>query len=221
MTLRWLGTRRSVFVAADASTSVTDEGNRMGKIIISEFVSLDGVAEDPAGWVGEITGREEADKVKLDEALACEALLLGRRSFEFFAARWPSRSGKLADRLNGLTKYVVSSTLEDPGWSNSTVLNGDVVNEVSKLKQELDGEIVVYGSLQLVRTLMEHDLADELRLMIHPVVLGAGERLFGGTGDKKPVRLVATRTVGDGAALLTYELVSGLSRGAPRARHRA
>lgn len=187
----------------------------MGQIVVSEFVSLDGVVEDPAGdegfrhggWVGEIEGREEADKVKLDEALGAEALLLGRRSYEFFAARWPSRRGELADRLNGLPKYVVSSTLEDPDWSNSTVLRGDVVNEASKLKQELDGEIVVYGSFQLVRTLIEHDLVDELRLMVYPVVLGAGERLFGETSDKKPMRLVDTQTVGDGVAFLTYEPV--------------
>jgi dihydrofolate reductase len=181
----------------------------MGKIVISEFVSLDGVIEDPAGeegfrlggWVGEIP-REEA-KVKLDEALGAEALLLGRRSYEFFAARWPSRGGELADRLNGLPKYVVSSTIQDPGWNKSTVITGDVVNEVSTLRQELHGEIVVYGSLQLVRTPIEHDLVDELRLMIWPVVLGAGERLFGATTDKKPMRLVDIHTVGDGVAFRT------------------
>ena len=148
-----------------------------------------------------------AAKVVLDEALGTEALLLGRRSYEFFAARWPSRTGELADRLNSLPKYVVSSTLEDPDWNNSTVLKGDVVNEVSKLKQELDGDIVVAASFQLVRTLIEHDLVDELRLMVYPVVLGAGERLFGETSDKKPMRLVDTRTVGDGLAYLTYEPV--------------
>ena len=189
----------------------------MGKIVISENVSLDGVFEDPAGvegfrrggWIGRVgdRGREEAARVLLDEALGAEALLLGRRSYEFFAARWPSRSGELADRLNGLPKYVVSSTLEDPGWNNSTVLKGDGVNEVSKLKQALDGEIVVYASLQLVRTLIEHDLVDELRLMIYPVVLGAGARLFGETREKKPMRLVDTQTVGSDLAFLTYELV--------------
>ncbi len=184
----------------------------MGKIIISEFVSLDGIVQDPAGdegfrfggWVGEI---KEATKVKLDEALGTDALLLGRRSYEFFAARWPSRGGQFAERLNSLPKYVVSSTLEDPEWSNSTVLMGDVVTEVSKLKQELNGEIVVYASFQLLHTLLEHDLVDELRLMIYPVVLGAGERLFGKTSDKKPMRLVNNRTVGDGVAFLTYEPV--------------
>jgi dihydrofolate reductase len=188
----------------------------MGKIVISENVSLDGVIQDPAGaegfgrggWVGRIgdRGREEAAKVLLDEALGAEAQLFGRRTYEFLAARWPSRSGELADRLNSMPKYVVSSTLEDPDWNNSMVLRGDVVNEVSKVRQELDGEIVVAGSIQLVRTLMEHDLVDELRLMIYPVVLGAGERLFGETSDQKAVRLVETRTVDD-LAYLTYEPV--------------
>jgi dihydrofolate reductase len=188
----------------------------MGKIVISENVTLDGVVQDPAGdegfkrggWVGRIMDREELAKVTLDEALDTEALLLGRRSYEWFAARWPSRSGELADRLNSLPKYVVSSTFEDPSWNNSTVLKGDAVDEVSKLKQELKGEIVVPGSFQLVRTLMEHDLVDELRLKIYPVVLGAGERLFGETSDKKPpMRLVDTQTLDDGIAFLTYELV--------------
>jgi dihydrofolate reductase len=142
----------------------------------------------------------------LDEALASEAVLLGRRTYETFAARWPSRDGELADRLNGLPKYVVSSTLEDPSWSNSTVLKGDVVTELSKLKRELDGQVVVYGSVQLARTLLEHDLADELRLLVYPVVLGAGERLFGEISDKKPMRIVGTQTVGDGVVILTYEL---------------
>src|SRR5262245_10222437 len=188
---------------------------KMGKIVISENVSLDGVVQDPAGdegfsrggWVGQIAAREEVAKVALDEALGAEALLLGRRSYEWLAARWPSRSGELADRLNSLPKYVVSSTLEDPDWNNSTVLQGEVVKEVSKLKQELDREIVVAGSFKLLRTLMEHDLGDELRLKIFPVVLGAGERLFGETSDKKPMRLVHTQTLADGIAYLTYELV--------------
>jgi dihydrofolate reductase len=189
----------------------------MGKIVFSENVSLDGVVQDPAGdegfgrggWVGLLAGREELARVALDEALGAEALLLGRRTYEWLAARWPSRNGELADRLNSLPKYVVSSTLEDPDWNNSTVLNGEVVNEVSKLKQELDGEIVVPGSFQLLRTLIEHDLVDELRLKVYPVVLGAGERLFGETSDKKPMRLVDTQTLGDGIAYLAYELVRG------------
>jgi dihydrofolate reductase len=188
----------------------------MGKIVISENVSLDGVVQDPmgdegfrhGGWFGQIgdKDREEWAKVEFDEALGTDALLLGRRSYEWFAARWPSRSGEWADRLNSLPKYVVSSTLVDPDWNNSTVLKGEVVTEVSKLKQQLDGDIVVYASRQLVRTLMEHDLVDQLRLMVYPVVLGAGQRLFGETSDKKSIRLLYTRTVGDGLAYLTYEL---------------
>jgi dihydrofolate reductase len=188
----------------------------MGKIVISENVTLDGVIQDPAGvegfrlggWVGRIggQGREGAARVALDEALGAEAMLLGRRSYEFLAARWPSRSGPLADRLNSLPKYVVSSTLKAPAWNNTTVLKGDVIDEVSKLKQATDGEIVVAASFQLWHTLLEHDLVDELRLMIYPIVLGTGERLFGETSDKKPVRLVDIRTVDD-LALLTYERV--------------
>jgi dihydrofolate reductase len=189
----------------------------MGKIIISENVSLDGVIQDPAGdegfqrggWVGRVgdRGREEAAQVLLEEALGTEDMLLGRRSYEFLAARWPSRTGALADRLNSKPKYVVSSTLQDPAWNNTTVLKGNVVNEVSKLKQQLAGDIVVPASFQLVRTLIEHDLADELRLMIYPVVLGAGERLFGETSDKKSLRLISTRTVGNDLAYLTYQPV--------------
>jgi dihydrofolate reductase len=187
----------------------------MGRIVVSENVSLDGVIQDPAGvegftrggWVGRIgQGREEAGKAALDEALGAAAMLFGRRTYEFLAARWPSRSGQLADRLNSVPKYVVSSTLEAPGWNNTTVLNGDVVSSVSKLKQQTDGEIVIAASFHLWHTLMEHDLVDELRLMIYPVVLGAGERLFGETNDKKPMRLVSTRTVDD-LALLIYEPV--------------
>ena len=188
----------------------------MGKIVVSENATLDGVVQDPAGaegfgrggWIGRIgdRGREGAAKVLLDEALGAEAQLFGRRTYEFLAARWPSRDGELADRLNDMPKYVVSSTLEDPDWNNSTVLAGDVVQEVSKLKEELDGEIVVAGSIRLVRTLMENDLVDELRLMIYPVVLGAGERLFGETSDQRPLRLVDTRTVDD-LAYLNYEVV--------------
>jgi dihydrofolate reductase len=189
----------------------------MGKIVISENVSLDGVVQDPTGdegfrhggWFGQIgdKDREAWAKVEFDEALRAKALLLGRRSDAWFASRWSSRSGEWADRLNSLPKYVVSSTLVDPAWNNSTVLKDDVVNKVSKLKEELDGEIVVYASLQLVHTLMEHDLVDELRLMVYPVVLGDGERLFGETSDKKPMRLVDSRIVGDGLAYLVYERV--------------
>jgi dihydrofolate reductase len=191
----------------------------MGKIVVSDNVSLDGVVQDPAGdegfrvggWVGLIKDRPGLTKLALDEALGTEALLLGRRSYEWFAARWPSRSGELADRLNSLPKYVVSSTLENPEWNNSTVLKGDVLNEVSRLKHELKGEIVVPASFQLVHTLMEHDLVDELRLKIFPVVLGAGERLFGETSDKKTMRLVDTQTIEGDVIFLTYERVRDAS----------
>ena len=187
----------------------------MGRIVVSDNVSLDGVIQDPAGdegfsrggWVGLIKDRPGASKLALDEALGAEALLLGRLSYEWMAGRWPSRSGELADRLNGMPKYVVSSTLADPDWHNSTVLKGDAVNEVSKLKQELAGEIVVVASFQLVDTLLENDLVDELRLKVYPVVLGAGERLFGETSEKKPMRLVDIRAIDGDVASLTYERV--------------
>jgi dihydrofolate reductase len=189
----------------------------MGKIVVSENVTLDGVVQDPTGeagfrhggWFEQFMGQdlEAWAKVEFDEAMGAVALLLGRRSDEYFGSRWASRGGDWADRLNSLPKDVVSSTLVDPVWTNSTVLGGDVVTEVSKLKQELDGDIVVYASGQLVPTLMEHDLVDEVRLTVFPVVLGNGERLFSEMSDKKPMRLLSTRTVGDGLALLTYELV--------------
>jgi dihydrofolate reductase len=189
----------------------------MGKIVISTNVSLDGVVQDPdgeegfrlGGWFGQFGGQdlEEWAKVETEEALRAEALLLGRRSDEWFATRWLSRGGEWADRLNSMPKYVVSSTLEEPKWSNATVLKGDAVTEVSTLRQELDGDILVYASYQLGRTLMEHDLVDELRLTIFPVVLGAGERLFGETSDKKPMRLVGTKTIGGGLIFVTYARV--------------
>jgi dihydrofolate reductase len=192
----------------------------MGKIVISENVSLDGVVEDPTGvegldrggWFFETDRGVDGEKFTLEKTLATEALLLGRRSYEFFAATWPSRGGELADKMNSLPKYVVSSTLQDPSWSNSTVLNGDVVDDVSKLKQQRGGEIVVLGSPQLARTLIECDLVDEVRLMIYPVVLGAGARLFGETSDKKPVRLIDSQTVGDGVAILTYAMLRDAER---------
>jgi dihydrofolate reductase len=191
----------------------------MGKIVMSgpQNVSLDGVVQDPdgeegfrlGGWFVQFGGRdlEEWNKVALEEALRAEAWLLGRRSYEFFGARWRPRSGELADRLNSMPKYVVSSTLEDLEWNNSTVLKGDVATQVSKLKLELDGEIVVPGSYRLARTLIAHDLVDELRLVVFPVVLGDGERLFDGTSEKKPMRLVDTKTIGDGLVFVTYELL--------------
>ena len=199
----------------------------MGKIVISgpQNISLDGVVQDPdgqegfrlGGWFVQFGGEdlEAWNKVALADALGAEAWLLGRRSYEFFGARWRPRSGALADRLNSMPKYVVSSTLNNPDWNNSTVLKGDVVAEVSKLKQDLDGEIVVPASYLLGRTLIEHDLVDELRLRIFPVALGAGERLFGETSDQKPMRLLDTQTLEGGIAYLTYQSVrtpSGVRR---------
>jgi dihydrofolate reductase len=185
----------------------------MGRIVVTEFVSLDGVVEDPGGaedfrhggWSLEIDRGEEGDKFKLDEALEADALLLGRVTYEGFAAAWPSREGEFADKFNNMPKYVVSTTLEEAEWNNTTVLKGDVVEEASKLRQGFDGDIVVHGSAQLVQTLVEHDLVDELRLMVFPVVLGSGKRLFGETSDKKPLRLADSKMVGDGIAILTYE----------------
>ncbi|HVR13259.1 MAG TPA: dihydrofolate reductase family protein [Gaiellaceae bacterium] len=185
----------------------------MGRIVVTEFVSLDGVVEDPGGaedfkyggWSFEISRGDEGDKFKLDETMASDALLLGRVTYEGFADAWPSRDGEFADKFNSMPKYVVSSTLKDPTWTNSTVLSGDVADEVAKLKQQVDGDIVVHGSVQLVQALIDRDLVDELRLMVFPVVLGSGKRIFGETSDKKPLHLVDSKVVGDGVAILTYE----------------
>ena len=189
----------------------------MGKIVISENVTIDGVVQDPTGddgfahggWFNEIgdEDRQGWAEVETGEAQRAEALLLGRRTYDYLAARWPQRTGVWADRLNSMPKYVVSSTLLDPGWTNSTVLTGDVVNEVTKLKERLDGEIVLNGSGRLARTLIEHHLVDELRLMVYPFVLGSGERLFPETDDRTVMRLTGTRTVGHGLALVTYDVV--------------
>jgi dihydrofolate reductase len=191
----------------------------MGKLVLSgpQNVSLDGVVQDPTGdegfklggWFIDSGGQdlEAWSKVALDDALGAEAWLLGRRSYEYFGLRWRPRAGELADRLNSMPKYVVSSTLQEPDWENSRVLKGDVVTEVSRLKQELDGEIVVPASYQLGRTLIEHDLVDEVRLVVFPVVLGAGERLFGETAPRKSLRLVGTKTIGESLVFLSYEFV--------------
>jgi dihydrofolate reductase len=184
----------------------------MGRIVVTEFVSLDGVMEDPGGsenfaqggWSFKISRGDEGDKFKLDETFASDALLLGRVTYEGFAEAWPSRDGEFADKFNNMPKYVVSSTLDQPEWNNSTVLKGDIVEEVGKLKREQDGDIVVHGSASLVQTLIEHDLVDELRLMVYPVVLGSGKRLFGDTSDGKPLRLVESKVVGDGVSILIY-----------------
>jgi dihydrofolate reductase len=185
----------------------------MGRIVVTEFVSLDGVMEAPGGgedykhggWTFEIDRGDEGDKFKVDEALESEALLLGRVTYEGFAAAWPSRDGEFADKFNSMPKYVISSTLEDATWNNTTVLRGDVVEEVAKLRREQDGDIVVHGSARLVQTLLANDLVDELRLMVFPVVLGIGKRLFGDSSDKKPLRLTKSKVVGAGVAILIYE----------------
>ena len=184
----------------------------MAKIIVTEFVSLDGVMEDPGGaenfkyggWTFEID-RGEGDKFKLDETMDTAALLLGRKTYEGFAEAWPSREGEFADKFNTMPKYVVSATLDNPEWTNTTVLKGDAVDAVKKLKAEQDGNIVVHGSRQLAQTLIENDLVDELRLMVFPVVLGSGMRLFGETSDKTRLQLVESRTVGDGVLVLIYK----------------
>jgi len=189
----------------------------MGRIVISENVTLDGVVQDPTGeegfryggWFVDV-GKNDLEaffKVALEEALRAEALLLGRRTFEIFAGRWPSRTGELADRMNAMPKYVVSSSLKDLDWNNSTVIDGDATTEVTKLKERLKGEIVVLGSRRLSHTLIENDLVDELRLTVYPFVLGAGELLFGETGDKVRLRLIGNRTVGDGLTYVTYHVV--------------
>jgi dihydrofolate reductase len=188
----------------------------MGRIIVTEFVSLDGVVEDPGGsedfkyggWSFEISRGDEGDKFKLDEAFEADALLLGRVTYDGFAAAWPSREGEFADKFNDMPKYVVSSTLENPDWNNSTVLKGDVAEEVAQLRERFDGDLVVHGSARLVQTLLDHGLVDELRLMVYPVVLGAGKRLFGDTSDKVPLQLTSSRTVGDGVAILVYQPVA-------------
>ena len=189
----------------------------MGKIVISENVSLDGVVQDPTGdeglgrggWALRMTedDREAWAALELEEALRADALLLGRRSDAWFAARWSTRSGAWADRLNSMPKYVVSSTLREARWSNATVLRGDVLDEITALGRRIAGDIVVYGSIRLVHALIGHGLVDELRLTVHPVVLGAGERLVGETGAASPLRLVDARTVGDGLALLVHRPV--------------
>jgi len=189
----------------------------MGKVVITEFVSLDGVMEDPGGaedfehggWTFEFDTGDEGNQFKLDETLEAEALLLGRVTYEGFAAAWPSMEDPagFADKMNSMPKYVVSSTLENPEWNNSTVLKGDVGEEVRKLKERIDGVILVGGSAQLAQSLIDLDVVDEVRLMVFPVVLGAGKRLFGETSDKKPLRLADSKTVGDGVTLLTYERV--------------
>ncbi len=195
----------------------------MANIVISENITLDGMVQDPTGeegferggWFGQARDLPGWARLALQDALGAEALLLGRRTYEYFAARWPSRSGELADRLNSLPKYVVSSTLEDPDWNNSIVVKGDVVQEVSRLRTDLKGQILCLASFHLVRTLIDRGLVDELRLKVFPVVLGAGERLFGNTGDTIPLRLVDTTIIGAGVSVLTYKPIRLSAASAP------
>ncbi len=187
----------------------------MGRIVATEFVSLDGVMEDPGGsedyehggWTLEFDRGEEGNQFKLDEVFDAEAQLLGRVTYEGFAAAWPVRSDPagFAERMNSMPKYVFSTTLEDAAWQNSTILSGDLATEVGQLKQRVDGDILVAGSAQLVQGLVAHDLLDELRLMVFPVLLGSGKRLFADHPDKKTLRLTDSKTVGEGIAILTYE----------------
>ena len=184
----------------------------MGRIVVTEFISLDGVIEAPGGdedfkhggWTFEIERGDEGNQFKLDETMSSAALLLGRRTYEGFAAAWPERDGEFADKFNTMPKYVVSSTLRDPAWANTTVLDGDIVDEVTRVAKEQDGDIVVHGSAQLVQALVENDLVDEFHLMVFPVVLGSGKRLFGETTDKKRLRLSSSTVVGDGVAIQVY-----------------
>ncbi len=187
----------------------------MGKVVVTEFVSLDGVMEDPGGaedyrhggWTFEFDRGEEGNKFKLDEIFEAEAQLLGRVTYEGFAAAWPEREdpGGFAERMNSMPKYVVSSTLREASWNNTTILSGELPDEIARLHREVDGTILVAGSAQLVQGLLEHDLIDELRLMVFPVVLGQGKRLFGDVSAKKPLRLTDSKVVGDGVAILTFE----------------
>ena len=187
----------------------------MGKVVVSQFVTVDGVVEDPGGsegsdrggWAFRFDRGAEGDAFKLDELMASEALLLGRVTYEGFAQAWPSREGDFADKFNGMPKYVVSTTLKDPGWNNSTVIDGDVPAAVEKLKQDVEGDILVNGSVRLVRTLAEHGLVDEYRLMVFPTVLGAGKRLFGETPAASALRLVDTKPAGD-TLILVYRPAS-------------
>jgi dihydrofolate reductase len=189
----------------------------MAKIIVSDNVTLDGVVQDPTGeegfrqggWFAQVgaNDREGFAKAALDEASRAEAFLVGRRTYEFLASRWPTRTGPLADRLRSLPKYVVSSIMNGPEWENTMILRGDVVQAVSELKEQLNGDIVVPASRQLVHTLIEHDLVDEFRLLVYPFVLGSGDRLFGESNDRLSLHLLDNRTVGDGLAYVVYEVV--------------
>ena len=184
----------------------------MGKIVVTEFSSLDGVMEAPGGedfrypgWSFEFDRGEDGNQFKLDETMEADALLLGRRTYESFAGAWPEREGEFADKFNTMPKFLVSSTITDPEWNNTTRLEGDVVEAVRKLRDEFDGIIQVPGSRQLVQDLVENDLVDQINLMIFPVVLGTGKRVFGEYSDKKDMKLLESKTVGEGVVVLVYE----------------
>jgi dihydrofolate reductase len=185
----------------------------VSSLIATEFVSLDGVMEDPGGsenfehggWSFKLERGEEGDQFKLNETLQSDALLLGRVTYQGFAEAWPSRTGEFADKFNSMPKFVVSTTLEDPEWNNTTVIKGHVAEEVAKLKQRPGGDIVIHGSAQLVQALLEDDLIDEYRLMVFPIVLGRGKRLFRDTGKATTLKLVDSKTVGAGVLILTYQ----------------
>jgi dihydrofolate reductase len=184
----------------------------MGRIVVTEFISLDGVVEAPGGegfrhenWSFAFDRGDDGEQFKVDEALGAEALLLGRKTYEGFAAAWPDYEGELADKYNSMPKYVVSSTLTDPTWNNSHVISGDVAVEVGKLKEEVDGEIQIAGSIRLAQSLIANDLVDEIRLMTFPVILGTGRRLFGETPDKTTWQLTESRTVGEGVLITIFQ----------------
>jgi dihydrofolate reductase len=189
----------------------------MGRIVVTEYMSVDGVVEAPSGteaferigWTDGFSRGPEGDQFKIDETMAADAQLLGRTTYEGFAASWPTFEGEFADYFNSMPKYVISSTLSDPQWQNTTVLSGDVVEEVSRLKERYERDILVHGSPQLAQTLIDHDLVDALHLLVYPVIVGAGKRLFDSTGETKRLRLAETRTFGDGVQLLVYERAEG------------
>jgi dihydrofolate reductase len=183
------------------------------RIVVTEFVSLDGVMEAPGGepfkypnWTLEFDRGDDGNQFKLDETRQSDALLIGRRTYESFAGAWPQREGPLAEKLNSMPKFVVSTTLEDPEWNNTTVLgSGDATTQVRKLKEEFDGELQVPGSHQLVQNLVEGDLVDQINLMVFPVILGTGKRVFEPTSERRNLQLKQSKLVGDGVVVLIYE----------------
>jgi dihydrofolate reductase len=197
----------------DKNVTSTERRIQMGRLVVTEYISVDGVVEAPSGtekfervgWTDAFSRGPDGDQFKVDETMASDAQLLGRITYETFAEVWPHLEGEFADYFNSMPKYVVSSTLKNPEWNNTTVLEGDVVDEVTKLKQRHERDIVVHGSPQLTQTLIEHDLVDALHLLVYPVIVGAGKRLFDGTSETKRLRLAETRTFGDGVHLLVYE----------------